>query len=115
MKIQSSLLKIFLETLPIFLGILLSYFSWQNNFLLLTAYLIISVSLILYHRDSSEFIIFGYGIAIGLIVEILGTQKSGYQSFTNPDIFGIPVWLPIAWGYGFVAMKRIGLLLRHWK
>ncbi|MEK9173282.1 MAG: hypothetical protein AAB594_01760 [Patescibacteria group bacterium] len=108
-------LKIFLETLPIFIGIYLSYQFWQKNYLLFILYLLISVGLILIHKDKSEFLIFTYGIFIGLIVEILGTQKSGYQSFANPDFAGIPIWLPLAWGYGFVAMKRIGFHLRHLK
>ena len=53
-----------------------------------------------------------YGILVGIVVEVIGTQISGYQSFTKPDFGGIPIWLPIAWGYGFVAMKRIGFILK---
>ena len=82
-------LKVFIETLPILFGIL-----------------------ILRHRDNSEFAIFIYGIIIGGLVEVIGTQVSGYQSFTEPDFLGIPMWLPVVWGYGFVAMKRIGIILK---
>jgi len=32
---------------------------------------------------------------------------------TLPILFGIPIWLPIVWGYGFVAMKRIGIILKN--
>ncbi|MBI2610216.1 hypothetical protein HYW53_03545 [Candidatus Giovannonibacteria bacterium] len=105
--------KIFLETLPIFLGILLSYLFWQNNILLFIIYLVLTLALIFWHKDKTEFIIFVYGIIIGLIVEVIGTQVSGYQSFTNPNLWGIPFWLPIAWGYGFIAMKRIGFVLKN--
>lgn len=100
--------QIFIETLPILLGIILSYLLWRNSMLLFLVYLILTVGLILWRRDKKEFIIFGYGILIGFIVETIGTQISGYQSFTEPDFLGIPLWLPIVWGYGFVAMKRIG-------
>ncbi len=112
---KKPLLKIISETLPILFGILLSYLLWQNNFILLVSYLALSVALILYHDDKSEFLVLAYGILIGFTVEVLGTQSSRYQSFTNPDFLGIPMWLPIAWGYGFVAMKRIGFILRYWK
>jgi len=64
------------------------------------------------HRDNSEFAIFIYGIIIGGLVEVIGTQVSGYQSFAEPDFLGIPMWLPVVWGYGFVAMKRIGIILK---
>ncbi len=96
------------ETVPILFGILLSYLFWRNNILLAIIYLAFTVGLILWHKDSTEFFIFVYGIIIGALVETVGTQISGYQSFAKPDFAGIPMWLPIVWGYGFVAMKRIG-------
>ncbi|OGF76773.1 hypothetical protein A3E62_00965 [Candidatus Giovannonibacteria bacterium RIFCSPHIGHO2_12_FULL_44_29] len=105
-------LKVFIETLPILFGILLSYLFWQNSFVLFIIYIALSVVLILRHRDNSEFAIFIYGIIIGGLVEVIGTQVSGYQSFTEPDFLGIPMWLPVVWGYGFVAMKRIGIILK---
>lgn len=110
---MSKLPKVFLETLPILFGILLSYLFWQNNVLLFAVYLVLSLGLMYFHRDKNELMIFIYGIIIGAIVEVTGTKVSGYQSFTNPDVGGIPLWLPIAWGYGFVAMKRIGFVLKR--
>jgi len=105
--------KVFTETLPIMLGILLSYLFWQNNSLLFAIYLLLSLALISLHKDKSEYFIFAYGIFIGTIVEVIGTQVSGYQSFANPNFGGIPLWLPLAWGYGFVAMQRIGRVLKN--
>ena len=109
---MSRLSKVIIETLPILFGILLSYLFWQNNVLLFIIYLVLTLGLIYFHKDKTEFSIFAYGILIGAIVEVIGTQISGYQSFTKPDFGGIPMWLPIVWGYGFVAMKRIGFVLK---
>lgn len=109
---MAKFLKIIVETLPILLGVILSYFFWQNNILLFTIYFLLSLGLIYLHKDKTEFLIFAYGIVIGALVEIIGTQVSGYQSFVNPDFGGIPMWLPLAWGYGFVAMKRVGFILK---
>lgn len=109
---MTKLSKIFIETLPIFFGILLAYLFWQNNILLFIIYLILTLGLIYIHKDKTEFAIFAYGIFIGVIVEVIGTQISGYQSFTKPNFGGIPIWLPITWGYGFVAMKRIGFVIK---
>lgn len=108
---MTKLFKILIETLPIFFGILLSYLFWQNNILLFIIYLILTLGLIYFRKDKIEFIIFIYGILIGAIAEVIGTQISGYQSFANPDFAGIPIWLPIVWGYGFVVMKRVGFVL----
>ena len=110
---MNKLSKVFIETLPILFGILLSYLFWQNNILLFIIYLVLTLGLIYFHKDKAEFVIFAYGILIGAIVEVIGTQISGYQSFTKPDLGGIPMWLPVVWGYGFVAMKRIGFVLKN--
>lgn len=109
---MNKLSKIFIETLPILLGVLLTYLFWQNNVLLFIIYLVLTLGLIYLHKDKTEFVIFAYGILIGAIIETIGTQISGYQSFTKPDFDGIPMWLPVVWGYGFVAMKRIGFTLK---
>lgn len=108
---MDKLLKVSLETLPIILGIFLSYLLWQNTVLLFLVYLTLTLGLTYLHKDKQEFIIFAYGIFIGTLVEVAGTQVSGYQSFTKPDFLGIPIWLPVVWGYGFIAMKRIGIIL----
>ena len=110
---RSTLFKIFQETLPILFGIVLSYLFWRNNVLLFSLYLALTLILIYLHKDRTEITVFIYGILVGTLVEVLGTQVSGYQSFSQPDFGGIPMWLPLAWGYGFVAMARIGAILRN--
>ncbi len=103
--------QIFWETLPLLLGIILTGLLWKHNFLLTIIYLIV-IAVILkikhYHGDIHALI---YGYVIGFIIETIGTSIAGYQSFTNPDFWGIPFWLPIAWAYGFMLMKRIGIII----
>lgn len=111
-NIMLKLRSIFLETMPILLGVVLSYFLWQYGVLLAVVYLTLTLALIYAHKDKSELVIFFYGVLVGLLVETVGTSVSGYQSFAEPDFAGIPVWLPIVWGYGFIAMKRIGVILK---
>jgi hypothetical protein len=104
-------LRVFFETFPILIGIVLSYFFWKNNILLMIIYIVL-IAIVLkikfYPGDALALI---YGFFIGLLVEIIGTSVSGYQSFTNPSFWGIPVWLPIAWAYGLMMMKRIGMII----
>lgn len=61
--------------------------------------------------QKAEFLIMIYGLVTGSIIEVAGTRVSGYQSFARPDLFGIPYWLPVCWSYGFVVMKRVGLII----
>lgn len=79
---------------------------------LLIVYTLLAAALVLFGKDRKvESWIFVYGIAAGFIIETIGTQISGYQSFVQPDVWGIPYWLIVTWGYGFILMKRIGLII----
>jgi|SRR3989344_3247295 len=102
---------VLIELIPIGVGIILSYLFWRNNLLLTGMYLIL-ITLLLKLRyqlvDGTALII---GFFVGCIVEIIGTSVAGYQVFVNQSFLGIPLWLPLAWAYGFMAMKRIGRIL----
>lgn len=103
---------ILLHSFPFGLGIILSYFFWRNNLLLLMLYCLLTIIVVQTGRDRKiEWQCALYGLAAGFIVETLGTQISGYQSFTQPQLLGIPYWLLVSWGYGFILMKRIGFIL----
>lgn len=103
---------VLLHSIPLVLGIFLSYFLWRSNMLLLIAYLVATAVVIVSGKDRrTESMVFIYGMVVGFIIETVGTSVSGYQSFANPDMLGIPLWLVVTWGYGFVLMKRVGLII----
>ena len=77
----------------------------------ITVLAIVFSALLLWNRQRGEGVLFVTGLLIGLVIEVgLGfvarTQHWDYASF-----FGVPFWLPIMWGYGFVAMRRIGNII----
>ncbi len=49
-------------------------------------------------------------IMIGLIAITLSEYffiNTGVETFARQSLFGVmPLWLPLLWGYGFVAIKR---------
>ena len=109
---MTKLKLITVHTLPFLVGIALSYLFWGLPNLLLLFYLALTALVVWYGKDRwTESLIFLYGIAAGFVVETLGTQVSGYQSFALPQVLGIPYWLLVSWGYGFILMKRIGLII----
>ncbi len=109
---MTKLKLITLHTLPLILGIILSGLFWKNNRLLFAVYAIINFLFIYFGKDQkAETLIALYGLCAALIVETIGTQISGYQKFTNPSFFGIPAWLPLTFSYGFILMKRMGLII----
>ena len=103
---------ILFHSLPLAVGMLLSFFLWRSNMALLAAYITATVTVILTGKDrKTETMIFCYGALVGLVIETIGTSVSGYQSFANPDLIGIPYWLVVTWGYGFILMKRVALII----
>lgn len=80
--------------------------------MLLVLYSSILIIYILWGNDKVlELKIATYGIIWGFILEITSTEISGFHSFRRPDFMGIPFWLPVSWGYGFVMAKRVSLII----
>ena len=98
---------------PFLLGIVLSYFFWRSSLLLLVIYLAVTFLVIATGDDGkTEVGIFIYGIVAGTVIELWGSAVSGYQHWEVVDgMLTIPYWLIVSWGYGFVLMKRIGLII----
>jgi hypothetical protein len=43
---------------------------------------------------------------LGPFAEIISIHFGVWQ-YANPTLLGIPVWLPLGWGFGIVFMKRV--------
>lgn len=79
----------------------------------LTAFIITIAFLIFIVKDhKNELYLFLSGFIVGCVIEI-GLRVLGYQqTWTSASFFGVPYWLPIAWGIGFVIITRFGMFLR---
>ena len=110
---KETLVRIVVQTIPVLLGIVLTYLFWRNSFLLTLIYLAAIAIILRIKYYSGDLFALLYGFLLGILVEVIGTSVSGYQSFTNPDFLGIPLWLPIVWAYGLMAMKRIGIIIHE--
>ena len=63
-----------------------------------------------------EWWLFALGSALGLVFELGGDAIYKLQSWSEGSLFGIPAWLPLFWGLGFVFIRRFGntvLLVRE--
>lgn len=70
-------------------------------------------ALVFYWYDRvGERYLFYIGVVMGAWIEI-GFRLLGYQqSWTDASFFGVPYWLPLAWGIGFVLITRLGVYIR---
>lgn len=72
----------------------------------------LSALLFAWNTRMGEVYLYYIGIVIGLALEI-GFRFLGYQQvWLDASLFGIPYWLPIVWGIGFVLITRLGLYMR---
>ena len=65
--------------------------------------------LISYHHN--EWLLFVIGLLFGIFIEV-GLRYFGYQQkWKDASFFGVPYWLPIIWGFGFIIITRLGIFV----
>ncbi len=108
-------LKLFLQAVPIIVMIGLIPLV-QNDILLAGVYaLIIAASFVMkYEKNDVIFLVFGF---FTLLISEYFFVSTGVEVFLRNSLFGVmPLWLPVLWGYAFVAMRRgIVILENHLK
>lgn len=102
--------NLILEIALFCLGIaIISLFYKSNVFLALLMVAIIAITTKLWRRkyDMSFFIV---GATVGPTAEIVCVHFGAWQ-YASPFFLGIPLWLPIAWGFIAMLTKRIVAIL----
>ena len=102
--------KIILELVPIALIMIFVFLFYLNNLILTLLILAVIIVSLLVNFQKHEVWIMIIGTPIIMIIEYL-LVRSGAESFSNPVVFGLPIWLPFIWAYGLVVMKRIAMFL----
>ncbi len=97
--------KVILNIVPIALMILLIPFI-KNDYILSGIYLGIIIFSLLIKHEKKDIFFFVFGFVALTISEYLFVS-TGVETFIRNSLFNImPLWLPILWGYVFIAMKR---------
>ena len=77
-----------------------------NDYNLSLVYTLIIVAAFYVKREKNDLLIFIFGFFVMTIFENLFV-KTGVETFQRNSLLGImPLWLPLLWAYGFVAIKR---------
>ncbi len=98
--------------IPFVVTVGLVQWLWTYSIVLLVVCLGIAAAQILTGKNRClESKIMLYGIIWGVVLELISTNVSHFHSFPKPDFLGVPAWLPVLWGYGFVMAKRISSIL----
>jgi len=103
---------IFLNALPVIIMIALIPVV-ANDYVLAAIYAIIIVLAFIAKRERQDGIIFIFGFFAMIASECIFIS-TGVETFNRNSLLGLmPIWLPLLWAYGFVAIKRgIEILIR---
>lgn len=77
----------------------------------LTILAVVLCALLLLRRVPGEAHLFALGLVLALVIELGLGLVARTQHWDHASLFGIPFWLPLMWGYGFVVMRRVGNLI----
>jgi hypothetical protein len=81
--------------------------EWLRVSILVVA-LLVNFKIVYY--EIGEWRVFLFGAVAGVFIE-LGHIYLNMQ--TSPGMFGIALWLPLLYGYGFVFIRRLGNLITN--
>jgi hypothetical protein len=71
-------------------------------------------ALLYIRRESGELHLFAFGLLLALIIEVGLGLVARSQHWEHASLLGVPYWLPLIWGYGFVVIRRVGnLIVQH--
>lgn len=88
------------------LGISFIVFFWKNNILTAMLLLILYITANRFLHKKHDIVFYISGGILGPTAEIV-CIRYGAWSYANPTYFGIPIWLPLAWGFASVMLVRI--------
>ena len=110
MHFMSAAYRILQEALPIILMIALIPFV-RNDYYLAALFIAITAVAFLVEYRRKDLMLFLIGSLIFSLGEALFITTD-IETFKRTSLFGImPIWLPILWGYIFVALRRAVVVL----
>ncbi|MBU0530504.1 MAG: hypothetical protein ABIH52_02250 [Candidatus Aenigmatarchaeota archaeon] len=79
---------------------------YTNNLLLFIVLLTGWLTGIKFWHTKHDVYFFVSGAIIGPICEMVAIYFGAWQ-YANPTAFGVPIWLPLAWGIIILLIKRV--------
>lgn len=102
--------NIWFQLVPLFL-VLLIFLITQNEWLVTLGIVVLICLSFAIKYTKNEWKVVVLGAVLGFLFEMAGDYIYQAQYWENASLFGIPVWLPLMWGYGFIFIRRIGNIL----
>ena len=107
MPVTKKLKKELLFEIILFFAVISTMAIFFNNNILLSFLLIVIGAVVIkfYHKKQDVYF-FVTGAILGPLAEIICVYFGVWQ-YANHSFLGIPMWLPLAWGFASMLIKRI--------
>jgi hypothetical protein len=89
----------------------LTFLINKNEYIATLMIILLTAIVFLIRYNRKEWILYVVGVLTGIILELGGDAIYKLQSWDNASFFGIPIWLPLFWGYAFILISRIGKII----
>lgn len=100
-----------LKELIFILAGLIIFWVFKNEMLTTISVLVILLIYFKIKYVKGEWALFFFGTVLGMVLEIGGDLVLKLQYWEQASFFGIPLWLPLLWGFAFVFMRRVGNII----
>lgn len=85
---------------------------WQEGLLALLLLVAIAVVDLTRRPEPGRFTVYLVAMVFGPLTETLAIER-GAWAYTEPDILGIPIWLPFLWGNAGLFLTNVQRSVEH--
>lgn len=82
-----------------------------DEWLITAGVAVILVFSLRYGYVKGEWRVFLLGVALGLFIEVVLSRVYRLQYWTDTSLLDVPIWVLLAWGGGFVLIRRFADVL----
>ena len=105
---KESFKDIITQIVSLLLAFIILTITKGNEFIFAGSIIIILLINFKIKYQKGELKLFFIGLIIGFFIEVVLGLIYRMQYWQDSTLFGVPIWLPLVWGYAFVFIRRIG-------
>jgi len=101
-------IRIFIIDALFLLFTLILVFVLKDEIMITFLVIALVIATLYHHYVKQEFTLFLVGTSLGFFFEFIGDHFYKLQYWSEGLLGGIPLWLPLFWGYLFIMIHRLG-------
>lgn len=87
-------------------ALLIPSWLWQQPLLVFAGVVLVAAGILALYRNPVLYAVFVVVGVVGAAAEAVAIHHSAW-TYTQPQLLGIPLWLPVLWGVAGVTVVRI--------